>query len=277
MSRVRIVTDSTAYLPKENLDELLIEVVPLYVNFPDEMLVDGKIENKVFFEKMKKSAKLPFTSQPSPGDFIQVYESIINKGDEIISIHISSGISGTVGSAATAAEMLGTDRVSVVDSLSTSGGLAMMAIEAAKAAKEGKTREEIKAMLERLKKNIWILFVPDTLEYLKKGGRIGGAQALLGTILQIKPILALKDGKIEVFEKVRTMKKALERIVNELPEKAENAKIAILQAEAEETAAVLQGLIHERLPDIAPIIFELSPVIGTHAGPGTVGLVFLQL
>ena len=123
MSRVRIVIDSTAYLPKEKLEELLIEVVPLYVNFPDEMLVDGKIENKVFFEKMKKSAKLPFTSQPSPVDFIQVYENIIKKGDEIISIHISSGISGTVGSAATAAEMLDKDRISVIDSLSTSGGL----------------------------------------------------------------------------------------------------------------------------------------------------------
>jgi DegV family protein with EDD domain len=276
MSEVRIVTDSTAFLPKERLEEYQIEVVPLYINFPDEIIIDGKIKNKDFFEKMKKAAKLPFTSQPSPGDFFQVYERIINKGDEIVSIHISSGISGTVGSAATAMKMLGTNRISVVDSLITSGGLAMLVIAAAKAAKEGKTRDEIAAMLEVLKKKIRTLFVPATLEYLKKGGRIGGAQALLGTILQIKPILVFENGKIEVFDKVRTMKRALDRITSELPEKAENIQIAILQAEAGEAVSVLQKLIEERLPGAAVEIYELSPVIGTHAGPGTVGLVLMQ-
>lgn len=276
MAEVRIVTDSTAFLPREKLEEYNIEVVPLYVNFPDEIFIDGSIDNKIFFEKIKKTSKLPFTSQPSPGDFLKVYEPIINNGDEIVSIHISSGISGTVESAATATKMLETDRISIVDSLVTSDGLAMLAIAAAEAAREGKARDEIVTMLEQLKKKIRILFVPATLEYLKKGGRIGGAQALLGTILQIKPVLMFKDGKIEVFDKVRTMKKALRRIVDELPEKGQDLQIAILQAEAGETVGVLKGLIEERLPGAAVEIVELSPVIGTHAGPGVVGLAFLQ-
>lgn len=276
MAEVRIVTDSTAFLSREKLEAYNIKVVPLYVNFPDEIIIDGSIDNKAFFEKMKKTSKLPFTSQPSPGDFLKVYEPIIRNGDEIISIHISSGISGTVESAATATKMLETDRISIVDSLVTSGGLAMLTIAAAEAAREGKARDEIVTMLEQLKKKIRILFVPATLEYLKKGGRIGGAQALLGTILQIKPVLMFKDGKIEVFDKVRTMKKALGRIVDELPEKGQDLQIAILQAEAGETAGILKGLIEERLPGAAVETFELSPVIGTHAGPGVVGLAFLQ-
>jgi len=277
MAEIRIVTDSTAFLPQEKLDEYKIKVVPLYVNFSDEIIIDGSIENKVFFAKMRQSSKLPFTSQPSPGDFVKAYESIINNGDEVISIHISSGMSGTVESAASATKMLASDSISVVDSCSTSAGLAMLVIAAAKAIKEGKTRNEITTMLEKLKKKIKIYFVPATLEYLKKGGRIGGAQALLGTILQIKPVLMIKNGKVDVFDKVRTMKKALRRIVDELPEKAERIQeLAILQAEAEETVVTLKNLIEERLPGIRPEIFELSPVIGTHAGPGVVGLAFLQ-
>lgn len=275
MSEIRIVTDSTAFLPQEILDKYKIEVVPLYVNFPDEVIIDGSINNKVFFEKLKKASKLPFTSQPAPGDFVQVYKKIIDNGDEIISIHISSSLSGTVESATAAKKMLASDRISVVDSYFTSAGLAMQVIAAAKAVQEGKTRDEITAMLEKLRNKIRILFVPATLEYLRKGGRIGGAQALLGTILQIKPILMIKDGKVDVFEKVRTMKKALGRIVEELPGKGK-VNVTILQAESGETPLILQKLIKERLPESVIEIFELSPVISTHAGPGVVGIAFLE-
>ena len=229
----------------------------------------------MFFEKLKKASKLPFTSQPAPGDFVQVYKKIIDNGDEIISIHISSSLSGTVESATAAKKMLASDRISVVDSYFTSAGLAMQVIAAAKAVQEGKTRDEITAMLEKLRNKIRILFVPATLEYLRKGGRIGGAQALLGTILQIKPILMIKDGKVDVFEKVRTMKKALGRIVEELPGKGK-VNVTILQAESGETPLILQKLIKERLPESVIEIFELSPVISTHAGPGVVGIAFLE-
>ncbi len=221
MSKVAVVTDSTAYLEKEVLQRYSIEVVSLYVNFPDEVIVDGSIDSTSFFEKMKRSSQMPFTSQPSPGDFVNVFERLLQEGKEVVSIHISSGISGTVESAQTAAKMLEENKISIVDSQSTAAGLAMLVQEAAAAAEQGETRESIVQLAEDLKKRLQILFVPDTLEYLKKGGRIGGAQALLGTLLKIKPILSLSQGKIEVFDKVRTMKKAMERIVAELPDSTE--------------------------------------------------------
>ena len=277
MASVRIVTDTTAYLSKEEIEEYNIEIVPLYVNFPDEVIVDGSIPNAVFFDKVDKAAQLPFTSQPSPGDFVEVYEKILSAGDEIISIHISLGLSGTTESATAAKKVLDAEGISVIDSYHTTAGLAILVITAARAAKEGKSRIEIAEMLEEMKKRTQTFFIPATLDYLKKGGRIGGAQAFLGTILQIKPILYLNNGKIDAFTKVRTMKKALERIVEELPEKAEDVMLmAVMHAEAEETAAALKGLIQQRLPGIEDVmIYPLSPVIGTHTGPGVVGFSFI--
>jgi DegV family protein with EDD domain len=275
MSQIKIVTDSTAFIDKETLEKYGIEVVPLYVNFTDEMVVDGTIDNATFFEKIRKSQEIPFTSQPSPGDFVKVFERIVQEGNEIISIHISSGISGTVESANTAAKMVDEARISVFDSYSTSGGLAMLVIAAAQAVEEGKTREEIVAILNRLKSTLRVIFIPETLEYLKKGGRIGGAQALLGTLLQIKPVLCLQEGKIEPLDKVRTMKKALERIVNELPTTAEGLQVSVINAESQENLQKLVELIQERFPGIAINNYEISSVIATHTGP-VVGLAFMQ-
>ncbi|MDO9536645.1 MAG: DegV family protein [Bacillota bacterium] len=277
MAKIALVTDSTAFLDKETLEQYNIEVVPLYVNFENEVIVDGTIDNATFFYKMKKASKMPFTSQPSPGDFVKVYERLIQEGKEVISIHISSGISGTVESANNAAKIVGQSLISVVDSHSTSAGLAMMLITAAKALEEGRTREEVVAIMEGIKKKISLIFVPDTLEYLKKGGRIGGAQALLGTLLQIKPVLCLINGKVEAFDKVRTMKKALQRIVNELPTSSEGLHLAMINAEtSKEHIEILEKLIEERLPGFSYKKYELSPVIGTHTGPGVVGLAFYQ-
>lgn len=277
MAEVALVTDSTAFLNKETLEQYSIEVVPLYVNFENEVILDGTIDNALFFDKMKKASKLPFTSQPSPGDFVKVYERLIQEGKEVISIHISSGISGTVESANTAVKMVDQSLVSVVDSHSTSTGLALMVITAAKALEEGRAREEVVAIIEGIKKKTSLLFVPDTLEYLKKGGRIGGAQALLGTLLQIKPVLCLRDGKVDTFDKIRTMKKALKRIVNELPASSEGLHLAMMYAEAsKEHIQILEELIEERLPGLLYKKYELSPVIGIHAGPGVVGLAFYQ-
>ncbi|MGI6318514.1 MAG: DegV family protein [Dethiobacteria bacterium] len=277
MARIALVTDSTAYIDQEKIKKHRIEVVPLYVNFPDEVLEDGSINNALFFEKMRSSSKLPFTSQPSPGDFIKVYERLVKEGKEIISIHISSGISGTVESANSAARMVDPSRISVVDSQFTSAGLAMMVLYASRAVEEGKTREEIVALLEKLKSKTRILFVPDTLEYLRKGGRIGGAQALLGTLLNIKPVLCFNGGRVDVFDKVRTMKKALRRIVDELPSNTEGLQVAILIAETSPIhLQMMEELLAERLPGMKIEKYELSPVIGTHVGPGVLGLAFMQ-
>jgi len=277
MTKIALVTDSTAFLDKETQEQYNIEVVPLYVNFENEVIVDGTVDNATFFEKMKNASKMPFTSQPSPGDFVKVYERLIQEGKEIISMHISSGISGTVESARNAAKIVDQSLISVVDSYSTSAGLAMMLTTASKALEEGSTREEVVAMMEEIKKNIRLLFVPHTLEYLKKGGRIGGAQALLGTLLNIKPILSLVNGKVEAFDKVRTMKKALQRIVNELPTSAEGLHLAMMVAEtSSEHIKLMDELIEKRLPGLKYNKYELSPVIGTHAGPGVIGISFFQ-
>ncbi len=274
MAQVRIVTDSTAFLEEETIERYNISVVPLYVNFENEVILDGSISNAEFFDKMKNATKMPFTSQPSPGDFVKVYEKILEEGDDIVTLVISSGISGTYDSAINAAKLLDIKRIAVVDTTMTSGGLAMLVKEAAEAAAQGKTKEEIVALLEDKKRRLRLFFIPDTLEYLKKGGRIGGAQALLGTLLKIKPVLYLNNGKVETYDKVRTMKKAMERIVDEIPPAKGPFTLTIIHGEAFDTANKMKAMITERFPEAEVIINELSPVIGTHAGPGVVGLCF---
>lgn len=274
MAPVRIVTDSTAFLEKETIDRYNISVVPLYVNFEHEVIMDGSIPNAVFFDKMKKSSKMPFTSQPSPGDFIKIFEKIINDGDDIVTIVISSGISGTYESAINAARAVDANRIAVVDSILTAGALAMLVKEAAEAAEQGKTKDEVVELIEDKKRRLRIFFIPDTLEYLKKGGRIGGAQALLGTLLKIKPVLYLTNGKVDTYDKVRTMKKAMERIVEEIPPAEGPFDITVVHAEAVDRANKMCDLIKDRFPEAVITINELSPVIGTHAGPGVVGICF---
>ena len=274
MAPVRIVTDSTAFLEKEMIERYNITVVPLYVNFENEVILDGSISNASFFDKLKNAAKMPFTSQPSPGDFVKVFEKIIEDGDDIVTLVISSGISGTYDSAINAAKLVDTKRIAVVDTTLTSGALAMLVKEAAEAATQGKTKEDIVALIEDKKRRLRIFFIPDTLEYLKKGGRIGGAQALLGTLLKIKPVLYLNNGKVETYDKVRTMKKAMERIIDEIPAVKGPFTLTIIHGEAFDTANKMKDMIVERFPEVEVIINEISPVIGTHAGPGVVGLCF---
>lgn len=274
MANVRIVTDSTAFLDKETIEKYNIAVVPLYVNFENEVILDGSIANAEFFNKVKHAAKLPFTSQPSPGDFVKVFEKIMKEDSDIVTIVISSGISGTYDSAINAAKVVDAKRIAVVDSILTSAGLARLVLEAAEAAAQGKTKEEIVALVEDKKRRLRIFFVPDTLEYLKKGGRIGGAQALLGTLLKVKPVLYLNNGKVDSYDKVRTMKKALERIVEEIPPAKGPFPVMLIHAEATSTLKMLTEMVRERFPEAEITASELSPVIGTHAGPGVVGICF---
>lgn len=274
MAAVRIVTDSTAFLKQDFIEQYNISVVPLYVNFEDEVILDGSIPNAVFFDKMKNSSKMPFTSQPSPGDFVNVYEKIVEAGDDVVTIVISSGISGTYESATNAAKIVDPKRIAVVDSVITAAGLAMLVKEAAEAAAQGKTKDEIVELLEDKKRRLRIFFIPDTLEYLKKGGRIGGAQALLGTLLKIKPVLYLNNGKVDTYDKVRTMKKAMERIVDEIPPANGPFPLSIVHAEALDNVNKIKEIINRRFPEAEIAVDEVSPVIGTHTGPGLVGICF---
>lgn len=277
MKKVKIVTDSTCYLPQEILQEYPeLAVVPLYVSFGEESFKEGvNLKTEEFFKKLKQSRTLPTSSQPSVGDFLEVYKPLVEEGSSIISIHISSKLSGTVDSAQQAARILGGD-IEVVDSWLSGMGLGFMVLEALRSARMGATKEEVVSRIMAVRDGITVIFVVDTLEYLHKGGRIGGAQALLGTLLKIKPILFLNEGRIDVLEKVRTQAAARARMLSILEEiRRENPrakmKIAIHETESFEDAKEVSQRLKEELQPEEIYISSLGPVLGTHVGPGLLG------
>jgi len=273
-SNISIVTDSTAYLSEEEVMKFEITVIPLTINFEDHSLTDGLIDSKELFRKIDASPKLPSTSQPSVGHFKESYEKILQEGKEIISLHISEKLSGTVQSARIAAEMLDEENISVVDTEHFSEPLAVLVKMASKWVRQGLDRKEIVNLLEKEKKRIKVFFIPDTLEYLKKGGRIGGAKALLGTLLQIKPVLMIKDGYVQTLDKVRTRKKAINRMLQELPF-SEKIKVAVVHSLAEKEAQLLKKRIIKDYPNVVYVnIKVLGPVLCIHGGPKLIGIAF---
>ncbi len=281
MPKVKIITDSTSYLPESILQELSIDIIPLHVVWGDEMYRDGvDISPEEFYERLPKSDIMPTTSQPSPKEFSEIYKKYLSKGNDILSIHISSKLSGTVDSAQQAKTSLGAENIEVIDSYLTSYGSGLQVIAAARAAKRGASLEECKKIAENLKVNSHIYFLVSTLEFLKRGGRIGGAAALLGTALDLKPILTFNDGAIVSHGRVRTMKKAIVKIVDILEEIIGHDKpfyLGIAQATAQDTADLLLKEILNRYSTKDFIEFVeggLSPVIGVHAGPGALALCF---
>jgi DegV family protein with EDD domain len=278
MAEVKIVTDSTAYLPAELIARYGIRVVPLKVLFGPEAYAEGvDISNGEFYGKLMEASTLPTTSQPSVGDFLQVYGEADREAVPILSIHISSKLSATFSTALTAKSELPQSQIEIVDSLSTSMGLGMIVLAAARAADEGQPLSQIRASCEKLIRSMNVFFMVDTLEYLHKGGRIGGAAALLGTVLRIKPLLYLKEGQIEVLAKVRTKRRALKRLL-ELVEKrvpeGTSVHTAVIHAQAAEEASALAKEIRARFNCAEMYLSELGPVIGTHVGPRAIGLAF---
>jgi DegV family protein with EDD domain len=283
VAKIAIVTDSTAYIPFESQKGLPIFTIPLHVIWGDETFKDNvDITQEVFYKRLSTSKILPSTSQPSPQEFVELYEKIAREYDEILSIHISAKLSGTVDSALQAKKILANKiKIEVIDSQSTSMGLGFLALTAARKIKSGenllKTTEFINVARNRVK----IFFILRTLEFLKRGGRIGSASALLGTALNLKPILMVDDGEIKPFVKVRTMQKALSRLSVILEENIQGktpVNLAIIQAGAESDAEFLKNEIQNKVKkeDLAEMITAgISPVIGTHAGPGAVGICFL--
>jgi DegV family protein with EDD domain len=277
MTSVALVTDSTAYLPPQLLAEYGITVVPLYLHFGEEAYRDGvEITPEQFYTRLPTERVMPTTSQPPAGDFIETYRRLIEGGASVIlSVHISSKLSGTVASALMAREEFPGVPIHVVDSLSTSMGLGYLVLEAARRLRAGRTVEEAVSAVESLRERIRILFVVDTLEFLHRGGRIGGAQAFLGSLLNLKPLLAVRDGHVDAVERVRTKKRAVERMLELLT--AEMGKLpvraAVLHSVAPEESERLRQQVQARLncQEIHTVV--LSPAIGTHAGPGTIGIV----
>jgi DegV family protein with EDD domain len=235
-----------------------------------------QLSNSEFYARLKEAPVLPTTSQPSAGEFFDVLKEVTDAGNEIIALTISSKLSGTWNSAMAAKEMLPEAGISVIDSLSTSVGLQMMIEIALEAIAAGDTRQQIVDRIEEIKANLHFLFVVDTLEYLAKGGRIGNAKALLGTLLKVKPILTLVDGAIEPFEQVRSKKKAqarmLELVESRLAGSGAQARVAIANAMVPDLAAELSLELACRLGCSPPTVAELGPVIGTHTGPGVIAV-----
>ena len=275
---IKIVTDTTSGITPEVAQQYGITVIPMYVHFGTEMFREGiDIQLPEFFSRLKSAPQLPTTSQPSAGDFMQIYQPLVADGSEVISIHLSSKLSGTVASAHAAREMLPGARIHVVDSLFISATEAMMTLEAARMAAAGKSAEAILARLNQFIAGSRIYFVVDTLEYLQKGGRIGKAAALVGTALQMKPILMLKDGVVEAKERIRTKSKAVARL-QELATQETAGKscrhLGILHAAAPDEARQLEADLVSQLKPAETMIAEIGPVIATHTGPGVVGVAF---
>jgi DegV family protein with EDD domain len=282
MSGVAVVTDTTQYLPQEVVDRHGLSLVSLYVNW------DGRTDRESempgfgdFYAFLKGGGELPSTSQPSVGDFLAVYEPLLEAGKDVVSIHLSGGISGTVRSAEQARDALverGIDerRIVVLDSRTGAAGHGLMAVAADNAAKAGANAQEAADAAVKVGERMTILFAVDTLEYLRRGGRIGAAQAFLGSALKIKPILSI-DSEITPVERVRTQGRAIDRLVRELSEQREaGADVYFIQhVQAPELAERIIERGREIYGAGPAFVSEIGPVIGTHTGPGLVGVTAL--
>jgi DegV family protein with EDD domain len=279
---IKIVTDSTAYLCPKEIEKYDITVVPLHIQLGNESFEEGEILNTEFFHRLRTNRNLfPTTSQPSVGKFVESYKRVASPNDEIISIHLSGEISGTVKSAQSAALLLPNYDINVVDSMTSVAGQGLIVKEAAYLAQQGKSKAEILKAIEFLSNNLTTLFMVDNLEYLKRGGRIGGASALLGTLLQVKPILTIK-GKINVYQKVRTKQKALTVIIDALEEAVktygyESMKAVIMNVDAMNEAKRFAELIKQRCPKLTFEHSDIGQVIRSHVGPGAIGIAFTPI
>ena len=269
-----IVIDSTADFTEGASRFPNWRVVPLYVRFGDDSFRDYvDLSPDAFYARLRTATTLPTTSQPTPGDFLAVYESLAEY-ERVYSLHLSSTFSGTVESARIAAAESG-DRVRVVDTGSVSSAVALLALSVQRRLEHGATEEELDALVERFRSGSRILFTTETLEYLAKGGRIGRGAAFAGQLLNVKPVLAIRDGEVVPVKRVRGSHRALAEIVELYAAETEDSstvQVAIAHADAPERAAELEQHARARRPSVrVEIVTQLGAVVGTHAGPGTVG------
>ncbi len=269
---VHVVTDSTCDLPAELIAKHGITVVPLTVSFSDEAFLDGvDITADEFYEKLAAFSGLPRTSQPSVERFRQVYKSL-GPDAEIVSVHISARLSGTLNSATIAREQVnGEGRIELVDSRTVSLGLGAVALEAARVAQQGASLEEVADAARRTLERVQVIAMVDTLEYLRRGGRIGRARSLLGSLLSIKPILHVEDGEVAPLERVRTRSRAIERLVQLATEGDVKRAFVGSGGNRDEAEALLERL-RPALPGAELLLGQVGPVVGVHAGPNVLGI-----
>ena len=275
---VRVVTDSTADLPVEVAQELDIAVVPLLVLFGDEVYRDGvDLSTDEFFQRLTTSPVLPTTSQPSVGAFQETYARVAAETKEIVSVHISARVSGTCESALQASESLsGSPRIEVVDSRSTSMGLGFQVMAAARAARAGASLEEVAAVARSVGRRHLLLALLETLEYLRRGGRIGRAQAYLGSVLNLKPLLTLSDGEVHPVARVRTRTRALDQMFQRAMAHGDIEQVAVIHGTTPDDADMLAQRVREHLSDVPVHVGRLGPALGVHGGPGIIGMVVVR-
>jgi fatty acid kinase fatty acid binding subunit len=280
MPEVAVVTDSTSYLPTEAIQRHGIRVVPLYIVFGGDRTVPETdiTDYPAFFEELRAADSLPTTSQPSVGDFVSVYEPLLAEGRDVVSIHISGGLSGTPEAARQAADALeregkGGDRVRVVDSTTTAGGLGLVVRAAAHAAKQGDEAEAVERRVREAREGLKMWFGLDTLEFLKRGGRIGAARAWIGSTMKVKPILSL-EGELTPVERVRTSARMFERLVDYARQRHESGADgwAVQHIDAQEMCDQLVERCREVFGRDPVLVSEIGPVLSTHTGPGLLGV-----
>jgi len=279
MSQVAIITDSTAYIPKDLLANLNITVAPQVLIWGNETLRDGvDIQPEVFYNRLQKSTVMPTTSQVTIGSFKDMFNNLLDEGKQVLALLISAKLSGTIDSAIQARDMLPGAAIEIVDSNTTAMALGFQVLTVARAAARGANLAECKALAEKATEQVGVVFAVDTLEFLHRGGRIGGGTRFLGTVLNMKPILEVTGGRVEGIERVRTRSKSLNRVIEIIEERIGGRKpvrLATLHANSPEDARTLLDMANNRLNAVESIISEVSPVVGTHTGPGTVGLAFM--
>ncbi|MGE7660298.1 DegV family protein [Peribacillus sp. NPDC097197] len=274
--KTAVVTDSTAYIPKEMRERLHIHMMPLNVIFSNEAYREEvDITADEFYEEVKKQEKLPTTSQPPIGLFVEKFEELKQNYDDVISIHLSSGISGTYQGAIAAGDMVEGIRVHAFDSEISCMVQGLYVLEAAQMALDDKSADEIMARLWEMKQSVRAYFMADDLSHLQRGGRLSSAQALIGSLLQVKPLLHFVDKVIVPFEKIRTRKKAMKRIADLLGEDAASGlpyRAVIIHAKREEEATEWKTELEARFPNVEFSLGYFGPVIGTHLGEGAMGM-----
>jgi fatty acid kinase fatty acid binding subunit len=280
MSKIALVTDSTGYIPKDLVDKYSITVAPQVLIWGKEMFEDGvDITPNEFYTRLKKTTVMPSTSQVTVAKFNEIFQHLLDQDCQILAILISAKLSGTINSALQAKSLLPAGApIEIVDSNTTAMAMGYQLLVTARSIKQGANMAECVKLAEEATKHTGVFFAVDTLEFLHRGGRIGGGSRFLGTALNIKPILEVRGGAVEAVERVRTRSKSLSRIIELVVEQIgarTPVRLAALHANSAEDAHFVLEEATQKLSPIETVFSEVSPVVGTHAGPGTVGLAYM--
>jgi DegV family protein with EDD domain len=278
---VAIIADSSSDIPKDFCEKYSIAVAPLYIIFGNETFRDdGKqLPLKAFYDKIRKSPVMPTTSQPTPGDFLEIYKELLKTHDSIINILISKKMSGTIASAELAKKELPDADITIIDSEKVHVPCGFIVIKAAEMAAKGASKEEILRKVEELKEKVTILFIPSTLEYLKKGGRIGRAKALLASLLELKPILTLHDGEVSPYKNTRRWEQGKQEIINlmeSMIKNPANLHVCIADSDMKTEGDEFASKVKNKFKPKELFRGEIGSVVGSHIGPGTLAATFYE-